>query len=100
MLEKLHRQLEAVLAGETSLLEQAHTQNINVERVEEQIRKILAEKRIFGSDDVMDVIMAGYIIGRRDQFFASMVDLFGKEELDSAYGQVCQKLGIHPKRLN
>jgi hypothetical protein len=48
----------------------------------------------------MDVIMAGYIIGRRDQFFASMVDLFGKDEVDRIYKQICIELGIKPKQLN
>lgn len=100
MLDKMKRQLKAVLAGETGLLEEAHKHSIDVDRVEFQIRRLLEEKRIFGSDDIMDVIMAGYIIGRRDQFFASMVDLFGKDEVDRVYKQICIELGIQPKRLN
>jgi len=100
MLDKLKRQLQAVLAGETGLLEEAHKYNINVDRVEAQIRRLLGERKIFGSDDVMDVIMAGYIIGRRDQFFASMIDLFGKDEVDRIYKQICDELGIVPKRMN
>jgi hypothetical protein len=100
MLDKLKRQLQAVLAGETGLLEEAHKHNIDVDRVEFQIRRLLADKKVFGSDDVMDVIMAGYIIGRRDQFFASMIDLFGKDEVDRIYKQICIELGIVPKRMN
>jgi hypothetical protein len=100
MKDNLLYQMEMVLGGEASLLEQAHAQNINIERVEEQIRRILAEKRVFGSDDVMDVVMCGYVIGRRDQFFATVQGLVGQEELQKLYGQVCLKLGINPRVLN
>jgi predicted nucleic acid-binding protein len=97
---KIMYQLKAILAGEATLLEQAHSFNINVERVEEQVRRLLAEKKIFGSDDVMDVIMAGYCIGRKDQALASFADLVGKEKLQELFSKVCIELGIQPQRLN
>jgi predicted nucleic acid-binding protein len=97
---KIRRQLAAILAGEATLLEQAHANSINVERVEEQIRRLITEKKVFGSDDIMDVIMAGYCIGRKDQAIASFVDLIGKEKVQELYHSVCVELGLEPKRLN
>lgn len=100
MLDKLRRQLQAVLAGETGLLEEAHKHNIDVDRVEVQIRRMIEEKKMFGHDDILDILSCAYIIGRRDQFFASMIDLFGKDEVDRIYKQICIELGIVPKRMN
>jgi hypothetical protein len=97
---KIRRQLAAILAGETGLLEQAHNASIDVERVEAQIRRLIEERRVFGSDDVMDVIMAGYCIGRKDQAIATFVDLVGKEKVQELYQSVCIELGLEPKRLN
>lgn len=99
-LEELRSQLKAVLAGEASLLIEAHNFSVNVDRVEAQVRLRIAEQKIFGSDDIMDIVMAGYMIGRKDQFFASMVRLFGKETLETEYTKVCMELGIKPKSLN
>ncbi len=100
MKDKIMYQMEMVLGGEATLLEQAHLLDINYERVEEQIRKKIDEKKIFGTNDVMDVIMVGYCIGRRDQFFATIQNLIGKEEMSELYRQVCLKLGVNPKVIN
>jgi hypothetical protein len=99
MKDKLLHQIEAVIAGEASLLELAHSLNINYERVEEQIRKGLSEKKIFGYDDIMDIVFVGYCVGRRDGVFASIQNIVGQEELQKLYGQVCLKLGISPRTL-
>jgi hypothetical protein len=61
---------------------------------------LIEERRVFGSDDVMDVIMAGYCIGRKDQAIATFVDLVGKEKVQELYQSVCIELGLEPKRLN
>lgn len=97
---KIIHQLKAILSGETGLIEEAHKHSVNVERVEEQIRILLDQKKIFGSDDIMDIVMAGYVIGRRDQALATFAHLVGKEKLQELYNKICIELGIVARRLN
>jgi hypothetical protein len=97
---KIRRQLAAVLAGEAGLVAEAHKHDINIDRIEEKIKDCLADKKMFGYDDVLDVINCGYIIGRRDQAIATFVDLVGKEKVQELYQSVCIELGLEPKRLN
>ncbi len=100
-IEKLKEQMEIVLHGEKNLLESAHLNHVDLERVEQEIRGVLSRGVIFGTgDQIIDVMMAAYWLGRKDQYFASMHHLFGKEELEKVYGQICIKLGLTPKRLN
>lgn len=99
MIEKLLYQIEAVLAGEATVLEVAQKYNIDIERIDAEIRTLLQDKKVFTGSMFQDLVMAGYVIGRRDQFFASMSNLFGQEEMKSYYAQVCLKLGIQPKQI-
>jgi hypothetical protein len=101
MIDKLKEQLESVLLGEESLLRSADLHNVNIEQLEAEINKLLNRRIIFGSgDNIADLVMGAYMIGRKQQFFASMDHLFGNEQLKSAYQQICIKLGINAKTIN
>jgi len=97
---RLRYQLEMVLLGETKLLESAHNNNFEVERIEVEVKKLMERGIIFTDETAVNVMLAAYWLGRRMQFFASMGDLFGREELQKAYSEVCTKMGISPKQLN
>jgi hypothetical protein len=100
MNDKVKEQIRAVLKGEANLEVSAHAVSLSIDHIEQRVREIMTAGTIFTGNHLDDLIMAGYWRGRSDQFVASMVHLFGKEEFEKLYNQTCLEMGISPKRLN
>ena len=101
MIEKLKQQLEIVLEGDAKNRAYAQQCGVNVEQIEDGIHKLLAQKIVFGSgDQIADMIMAAYTVGRIEQFYATLQGLIGPDELKSWVNQTCIKLGLQTRQLN
>jgi hypothetical protein len=94
MNDKIKEQIRAVLKGEAKLEEAAQGVSLSIDHIEQRVRDIMATGVIFNGNHLDDLIMAGYWRGRSDQFVASMVHLFGKEEFERLYNQTCLEMGI------
>lgn len=100
-LEKVTRQLEIVLEGDAANRASAAEHHVDYDKIEHVIQESLQKRLMFGTGDpMMDLAMASYCVGRRDQFIASMTDLIGKEEFEKLLNQICIKLGIQTRKLN
>jgi hypothetical protein len=100
MIDKFEKQMESVLQGEATLLQLAEQTNNNIEKIEAKMREIIDSKKYFGHDDaLLDLMMACYMIGRKDQFLATCGDFFGREAVIDTYNKVCIKLGLNRKTL-
>jgi hypothetical protein len=100
MRDKIQKQLEIVLEGDAKNRATAAECKVDIDRIEHGLRQLLAQRIMFGSGDpLMDLVISGYVIGRLDQFCATVNDLLGAEDFKSMLAQTCIKLGIN-KKLN
>jgi hypothetical protein len=99
--EKVNRQLEIVLEGDAANRASAAEHHVQYDQIEHLIAESIKQKLMFGTGDpMMDLAMAAYCVGRRDQFIASMTDLIGKDEFEKLLNQTCIKLGLQTRKLN